>query len=58
MVIGQMRTNRDLAEALRAAPLARGYTRLYIDHVLQANRGAGLGFLAGASGHQPLRHNH
>jgi hypothetical protein len=32
--------------------------RLYIDHVLQANRGVDLGFLVGASGHQPLRHNH
>jgi dihydroxy-acid dehydratase len=32
--------------------------RLYIDHVLQANRGVDLGFLAGASGHEPPRHNH
>jgi L-arabonate dehydrase len=39
-------------------PLARGYTRLYIDHLLQANRGVDLGFLVGASGHQPPRHNH
>jgi len=37
---------------------ARGYARLYIDHVLQANQGADLDFLVGASGHQPPRHNH
>jgi dihydroxy-acid dehydratase len=39
-------------------PPARGYARLYIDHVLQANQGADLDFLVGASGHQPPRHNH
>jgi hypothetical protein len=32
--------------------------RLYFDHVLQANQGADLDFLVGASGHQPPRHNH
>jgi dihydroxyacid dehydratase/phosphogluconate dehydratase len=37
---------------------ARGYARLYVDHVLQANQGADLDFLVGASGHQPPRHNH
>jgi L-arabonate dehydrase len=37
---------------------ARGYARLYIDHVLQANQGADLDFLVGASGHEPPRHNH
>jgi len=41
-----------------AAPLARGYARLYVDHVLQADQGADLDFLVGASGHQPPRHNH
>jgi dihydroxy-acid dehydratase len=41
-----------------AAPPARGYARLYYDHVLQADRGADLDFLVGASGHQPPRHNH
>ncbi len=40
------------------APPARGYARLYFDHVLQANQGADLDFLVGASGHQPPRHNH
>jgi dihydroxy-acid dehydratase len=41
-----------------AAPPARGYARLYFDHVLQADRGADLDFLVGASGHKPPRHNH
>jgi len=41
-----------------AAAPARGYARLYFEHVLQANRGADLDFLVGASGHQPPRHNH
>src|SRR5512141_2792560 len=33
-----------------AAPMARGYTKLYVDHVLQANQGADLDFLVGSSG--------
>jgi dihydroxy-acid dehydratase len=41
-----------------AGPPTRGYARLYFDHVLQANQGADLDFLVGASGHQPPRHNH
>lgn len=33
-------------------PIAeRGYVRLYVDHVQQANRGADLDFLVGSSGH-------
>jgi dihydroxy-acid dehydratase len=36
----------------------RGYTRLYYDHVLQADRGADLDFLVGASGADVPRHNH
>jgi hypothetical protein len=44
-------------QPVEAAP-ARGYARLYVDHVLQANQGADLDFLVGASGHQPPRHNH
>jgi L-arabonate dehydrase len=39
-------------------PPTRGYARLYFDHVLQANQGADLDLLVGASGHQPPRHNH
>jgi L-arabonate dehydrase len=41
-----------------APPPARGYARLYVEHVLQADRGADLDFLVGASGYQPPRHNH
>jgi dihydroxy-acid dehydratase len=32
------------------APLSRGYWKLYFDHVLQADQGADLDFLAGGSG--------
>lgn len=31
-------------------PMRRGYTKLYIDHVLQADKGADLDFLVGCSG--------
>jgi L-arabonate dehydrase len=39
-------------------PLARGYWRLYVDHVLQANEGADLDFLVGKSGAFVPRDNH
>jgi dihydroxy-acid dehydratase len=39
-------------------PLARGYWRLYFDHVLQANEGVDLDFLAGKSGAFVPRDNH
>src|ERR1700704_101877 len=39
-------------------PLTRGYWRLYFDHVLQANEGADLDFLAGKSGAFVPRDNH
>src|SRR5690349_2588225 len=39
-------------------PLERGYWRLYFDHVLQANDGADLDFLAGKSGAFVPRDNH
>ena len=40
-------------------PLAeRGYAKLYIDHVLQADRGADLDFLVGKSGAPVPRDNH
>jgi dihydroxy-acid dehydratase len=38
--------------------LARGYYRLYVDHVMQANRGADLDFLVGKSGAAVPRDNH
>jgi L-arabonate dehydrase len=39
-------------------PLARGYWKLYFDHVLQADQGADLDFLAGRSGSFVPRDNH
>jgi L-arabonate dehydrase len=56
-------SDEDLAER-RAAwvppePAAtRGYTKLYVDHVLQANEGADLDFLVGRSGSPVPRDNH
>jgi dihydroxy-acid dehydratase len=38
--------------------MARGYTKLYIDHVNQANDGADLDFLIGGSGADVPRDNH
>jgi dihydroxy-acid dehydratase len=40
------------------APMTRGYTRLYVDHVLQANQGADLDFLVGSSGRGVPKDNH
>ena len=37
---------------------ADGWERLYVDHVLQADRGADLDFLVGARGHQVTRESH
>jgi dihydroxy-acid dehydratase len=43
----------------KPAPLPeRGYLRLYVKHVLQANQGADLDFLAGGSGAPVARDNH
>jgi dihydroxy-acid dehydratase len=48
------------AEALRAAYAAprRGWQKLYVDHVLQADQGADLDFLVGASGDEVTRDSH
>ena len=41
------------------APVAvRGWTRLYVDHVLQADRGCDLDFLVGSSGSEVTRESH
>jgi dihydroxy-acid dehydratase len=45
------------ATAAFAAPQS-GWQRLYIDHVLQADRGADLDFLVGRRGHQVTREPH
>jgi L-arabonate dehydrase len=39
-------------------PTTRGYVKLYVDHVLQANEGADLDFLKGGSGAGIPRHSH
>jgi dihydroxy-acid dehydratase len=39
-------------------PYARGYARLYIDHVMQAHQGADLDFLVGKSGATVARESH
>lgn len=41
-----------------AARPARGYPKLYVEHVLQADRGADFDFLTGSSGSEPGRHSH
>ena len=40
------------------APMARGYWKLYVDHVNQASEGADLDFLVGKSGADVPRDNH
>ena len=40
------------------AAATRGWTRLYTEHVLQADQGADLDFLVGSSGHQVGRDSH
>ena len=51
---------REPAAAMTAAlPVpARGWERLYIDHVMQADRGADLDFLVGSSGDRVTRDSH
>jgi L-arabonate dehydrase len=49
---------RRAAWAPPASPATRGYTKLYVDHVLQANEGADLDFLVGRSGAPVPRDNH
>jgi hypothetical protein len=42
----------------RRSRAASGWQRLYIDHVLQADRGADLDFLVGRRGHEVTRESH
>jgi dihydroxy-acid dehydratase len=51
---------REPAPAMTAALPSphRGWQRLYIDHVLQADQGADLDFLTGSSGHEVTRDSH
>jgi len=41
-----------------ALSASRGWTRLYTDHVLQADTGVDMDFLVGASGHEVPRESH
>ncbi len=61
LLIGDEELQARLADwqANRPAPRAtRGYAKLYIDHVLQADQGADLDFLVGASGDEVTRESH
>jgi dihydroxy-acid dehydratase len=49
---------RRLAWVAPAAPMQRGWTKLYFDHVQQANLGADLDFLVGKSGAAVPKDNH
>jgi len=40
------------------SPHTSGYAKLYVDHVLQADRGVDLDFLVGCRGTPPLRESH
>jgi dihydroxy-acid dehydratase len=56
-------SDADLAERRKGwkapkAPMARGYWKLYVDHVNQASEGADLDFLVGKSGAAVPRDNH
>ena len=56
-------TDKELARRRKkwkapAVPMARGYTKLYVDHVLQASEGADLDFLVGSSGSKVPKDNH
>jgi dihydroxy-acid dehydratase len=51
------RTQTPASEASYAAPV-RGWAKLYVDHVLQADQGADLDFLVGSSGDGVGRESH
>jgi dihydroxy-acid dehydratase len=53
----QRRLPTEATKAALAAP-ARGWERLYVDHVQQADRGADLDFLVGSSGDRVGRDSH
>jgi dihydroxy-acid dehydratase len=53
----QSRTQAPASEAAYAAPL-RGWEKLYVDHVMQADTGADLDFLVGSSGSGVSRESH
>lgn len=53
----QARSQSPVSEAAYAAP-QRGWAKLYVEHVLQADQGADLDFLVGSSGDRVSRESH
>ena len=53
----QARSQAAASEAAYAVPV-RGWAKLYVDHVLQADQGADLDFLVGSSGNKVSRESH
>ena len=53
----QSRSQSPASEAAYAAPV-RGWAKLYVDHVMQADEGADLDFLVGSSGDKVGRESH
>ena len=53
----QSRSQTPASEAAYASP-TRGWTKLYVDHVMQADTGADLDFLVGSSGDKVSRESH
>lgn len=59
LAVDEAELDRRRAAWMPPAPMAdRGYAKLYIDHVLQADQGADLDFLVGRSGSPVPRDNH
>jgi dihydroxy-acid dehydratase len=54
---GELEAREPASSDSYAAPV-RGWERLYIDHVLQADKGADLDFLTGSSGSEVRRESH
>lgn len=54
---GELEAREPASPSAYAAP-ARGWERLYVDHVLQADKGADLDFLTGSSGSEVRRESH
>jgi dihydroxy-acid dehydratase len=54
---GELEAREPASGAAHAAPV-RGWERLYVDHVLQADKGVDLDFLVGSSGDGVGRESH
>jgi dihydroxy-acid dehydratase len=53
----ELRAKSSTGEHGYAAP-TRGWAKLYVDHVMQADTGADLDFLVGSSGNEVTRESH